>query len=88
VYQDYRTGFITDIEALYQTRNEIIHNAEIDLLHIDDQVDEARKYASQMFLTIASDYIDEYNYTENMLSDLSKRDPPVAPEDHNPFYVG
>lgn len=88
IYEQYRDGFRREVISLYQTRNLIVHSAEINIQGISAEVDSARETATRMFGAILDNYIDKHREVESFLDDISSAETPVAPDDHNPFRVG
>lgn len=85
IYDKYRDSFKDDVTALYDTRNTLVHSAEIDIPDIDQEVSSARTKATKMFGVILEEHIDEYDEIEELLEELDSRDVPEAPDDHNPL---
>lgn len=85
IYQRYRDSFKNEVISLYDTRSDLVHNAEIDILDMDGEVSSARDKASRMFGVILQDYIEDCSNIQELLADLEDRPVPEAPENHNPF---
>ena len=83
VYETHYDSFRDEVTELYNTRNNLVHNAEIDVQNMDHEVSSARAKATQMFGVLLEEYIDDYDDMSELLEDIEERDPPEAPTDYN-----
>lgn len=76
VYKEDRDSYQDSIIELYNTRNKIVHTAEIDIPNIDTQIELAHRSATNMYGMILELYIDEYDEISELLDHLSEKDVP------------